>query len=88
MALSKTQSILSIVLQLIVAAILFQTLFFKFTGAVLHKFCPHGDLSNGKRGKRRRDPLQARLKGAYASQSHRKVKQPCLRSKPGSEGFI
>jgi uncharacterized membrane protein YphA (DoxX/SURF4 family) len=33
MALSKTQKILSVALQLIVAAILFQTLFFKFTGA-------------------------------------------------------
>ena len=33
MALSKTQNILSVVLQLIVAVILFQTLFFKFTGA-------------------------------------------------------
>ena len=33
MTLSKTQNILSWVLQIIVAAILFQTLFFKFTGA-------------------------------------------------------
>jgi uncharacterized membrane protein YphA (DoxX/SURF4 family) len=33
MTLSKTQYILSWVLQIIVAAILFQTLFFKFTGA-------------------------------------------------------
>ena len=33
MALTKTQSIVSWILQLIAAAILFQTLFFKFTGA-------------------------------------------------------
>ena len=33
MALSKTQSIISWALQIIVAVILFQTLFFKFTGA-------------------------------------------------------
>lgn len=33
MALSKTSNILSWILQLLVAAILFQTLFFKFTGA-------------------------------------------------------
>jgi hypothetical protein len=33
MSLSKTQSIVSWALQIIVAAILFQTLFFKFTGA-------------------------------------------------------
>lgn len=33
MVLSKTQSIISWALQIVVAAILFQTLFFKFTGA-------------------------------------------------------
>ncbi|HWP42234.1 MAG TPA: DoxX family protein [Blastocatellia bacterium] len=38
MGLSKTQSIVSWILQLIVAAILFQTLFFKFTGAEESKY--------------------------------------------------
>jgi uncharacterized membrane protein YphA (DoxX/SURF4 family) len=33
MELTKTQSVISWILQLVVAAILFQTLFFKFTGA-------------------------------------------------------
>lgn len=38
MALTKTQSIISWVLQIIVAVILFQTLFFKFTGAEESKY--------------------------------------------------
>jgi hypothetical protein len=38
MGLTKTQNIVSWVLQLIVAAILFQTLFFKFTGAEESKY--------------------------------------------------
>src|SRR4051794_9901468 len=38
MELTKTQSIISWILQLIVAVILFQTLFFKFTGAEESKY--------------------------------------------------
>lgn len=38
MGLTKTQNIVSWILQLIVAAILFQTLFFKFTGAEESKY--------------------------------------------------
>ena len=38
MTLSKTQNIASWILQIIVAAILFQTLFFKFTGAEESKY--------------------------------------------------
>src|SRR5882672_10542606 len=38
MELSRTQSIISWLLQLVVAAILFQTLFFKFTGAEESKY--------------------------------------------------